>query len=260
MEEREPLRIFMPGAFAGMPDDLRVEFATRAPEAELWFHAFVPSGILAREILDGEVADVAVSANPKFMTALWSAGFATDPRVLAGNRLCIIVRPDQSEQVRDLHDLLRDDVRVVTPQSDTDPCGQYVAEMFARAGAAGSMHRKEDAGTLIHSVGSGDLPAFGRTDAGIFYASEARALADRVSTVELPPELDLCEQIIFVISAIKKTERAHPLAPVFVDFMTGARGQALLSRYGFLPSDSVSTNCFPWNDRDDNAESRESGR
>jgi molybdate transport system substrate-binding protein len=249
MTAREPLRLFLPGAFAGLPDDLRTAFATVAPEGDLWFHAFVPSGILASEILAGAVADVAVSANPRFMTDLWQEGLVPALRVLAGNRLCVIVRSNAGKDVVSLDDLTRDDVRVVTPQSVTDPCGQYVAEMFERAGIADVMRRKQETGTLIHSIGSGDLPAFlfdGRADAGVFYASEAQTLGDRVTTLALQAELDFRERIVFVIGAVIRPERAHPLAQVYVDFFTGAEGQALLTRHGFLPAASVAMQCFPW--------------
>jgi molybdate transport system substrate-binding protein len=166
----------MPGAFAGLPEELRAGFAAVAPGAALAFHAFVPSGILAREILDGADADVYVSANIRFMADLWRAGLVPEPRVLAGNRLCIIVRPDRASQIHRLEDLTRNDVRLVTPQSATDPCGQYVVELFERAGLTDAMRAKEEAASLLHSIGSGDLPAFvsdDRADAGIVYASEA---------------------------------------------------------------------------------------
>jgi molybdate transport system substrate-binding protein len=244
-----PLRLFLPGAFAGMAEDLRERFAAVATGAELWFHAFVPSGILAREILDGAVADVAVSANPRFMADLWRAGLVAAPRVLSGNRLCLIVHPDRVMAVRGLEDLRRADVRLVVPQSATDPCGQYVVELFARAGLTEVIQAKALAGALVHSVGSGDLPAFvldGRADVGIFYASEARVLGDRVRTVTLPADRDLRERIAFVIGAIARPDRAHPLAPHFVDFATGADGQALLEQRGFLPATSVATDRLPW--------------
>src|SRR5262245_44808853 len=177
-----------------MTDDLRDGFKTTAPETELWFHAFVPSGILAREILDGAVADVVVSANVHFMADLWKAGLVAEPRVLGGNRLCLIVRLDRADEVHGLNDLNRNDLRIVTPQSATDPCGRYVVEMFNRSSLSDAMKLKERAGTLIHSIGSGDLPAFlfdGRADLGIFYASEAKALGDRVATIMLPDDSDL---------------------------------------------------------------------
>jgi molybdate transport system substrate-binding protein len=247
--EREPLRLFLPGAFAGMRNDLRTGFAAVVPGGELWFHAFVPSGMLAHEILEGAAADVYVSANVHFMAELWQAGLVAAPRVLAGNRLCLIVRPDRAANVRGLADVTREDLRLVTPQSATDPCGRYVVDLFARLSFTEAMAEKEAGGWLVHSRGSGDLPAFlfdGRADAGIFYASEAKALGDRVVTVGLPLDRDMSDQIVFVIGAVMRPDRTHPLAPAFVDFAIGSAGQALLARYGFLPASSVLSAQLPW--------------
>ena len=238
----EPLRLFLPGAFANMGDALSEGFAALAPGVELEFHTFVPSGVLAREIIAGAPADVYVSANLRFMDEVRRAGLAPAPRPLAGNRLCLIVRPDRAHLVAALADLTRDGLRVVTPQAETDPCGQYVREMFARAGLTTAMEGKAARGELLHSLGSGDLPAFladDRADAGVFYVSEALALGATVVAVALPPALDMRDQIVFTIAAIVRYGRSHPAAERFVAFLTGPDGQRLLRGFGFLEADDL---------------------
>src|SRR5262245_57241172 len=120
----------MPGAFAGLGEPLRAAFTALHPSIELVFHRFIPSGLLAAEILAGAPADVYVSANRRYMVELQAAGCVRDYHVLAGNRLCIIVHPDANVDVNVLSDLTRPGLRVVTPQSETDPCGQYIVELF----------------------------------------------------------------------------------------------------------------------------------
>lgn len=245
-----PVSLFLPGAFAGLGEAITTGFAPVAPDQDLVFHRFVPSGMLAREILDGAEADVYVSANIRFMADLWRAGFTPAPRVLAGNRLCIIVRPDQADRVRELTDLTRPGIRVVTPQSETDPCGQYVVSLFERAGITDVMSDKSARSELIHSIGSGDIPAFlsdGRADAGIFYASEAIALGQSVVTVHLPITLDFRDQIVFVIAAVRRNDTFHPSADAFIHFMTDGAGQNLLSDHGFLPHSAIPPDVqLPW--------------
>ncbi|MGH2561542.1 MAG: molybdate ABC transporter substrate-binding protein [Thermomicrobiales bacterium] len=231
------LSLFLPGAFAGMADELRAAYRAVDPDAELAFHDFIPSGLLARAILDGAPADVYVSANIRYMEDLRRAGLIRTARILAGNRLCIIVRPDRAAAITGLNDLCRPSVRVVTPPAATDPCGQYVEELFARAGIIESMASKAARGELIHSRGSGDLPSFlrdGRSDAGIFYASEAQALGGMVVTVNLPVGLDLRDRIAFTIGTLERGCAEHSLAERFVEFAVGTAGQRLLQRHGFL--------------------------
>jgi molybdate transport system substrate-binding protein len=238
-EDRTVLRVFMPGAFAGMPERIGQEYNTRRSDVALDFHAFIPSGELARKILSGAEADVYVSANRRYMDELQQAGLVRDPRALAGNRLCIIVRPDRQADVADLEDLTRPGVRLVTPQSGSDPCGQYIVEMFERAGLTSVMQDKEQSGELVHSFGSGDLPGYlfdGRVDAGVFYASEAQAIIDSVVVRDLPVELDMRERIEFMIGAVERSEDENADAREFVEFMCGDDGQALLEEHGFLGS------------------------
>lgn len=233
------LTLFLPGAFAKLGDALRESFGAIAPEVELAFHAFIPSGALAREILDGAAADVYVSANVRYMDDLRRAGLVRDSHRLAGNRLCIIVRPDRAHQVTALEDLTRDGVRVVAPQSDTDPCGQYVRAMFERAGLTETMRTKAARGELLHSYGSGDLPAFltnDRADAGLLYASETLALGESVATVALPRDLDMRDDISFTIGSIIRDGRENPIAKRFVGHLLSPVGQALMVEHGFLPA------------------------
>lgn len=234
---RSLLRLFMPGAFAGLPDQLRQKYQAVRPDVELEFHQFIPSGELARKILEGAEADVYVSANRRYMDELEQAGLVREARRLAGNRLCIIVRPDRHDEVSGLEDLTRPGLRVVTPQSGSDPCGQYIVEMFERAGLSSVMQEKERAGELVHSFGSGDLPGYlldGRVDTGIFYASEAQAIIDSIVVRDLPADLDMRERIEFMIGAVERSEAENTDARGFVEFMCGLEGQALLEEHGFL--------------------------
>lgn len=239
----QPLFLFLPGAFGAMGADIREGVAAALPGTELTFHEFVPSGMLAREIREGAPADIYVSANTHFMHELHEAGFVPTPAPLAGNRLCIIVRPDAAARIRSLDDLTHPDTTLVTPQSQTDPCGQYVVQLFERAGITALMDAKRDAGTLLHSRGSGDLPGYlfdGRAQAGIFYHSETIALGDRIVTLELPTPLDLRDQIQFTIGAVQRNGTIDHRAQPVVDWFLGPAGQTLMERHGFLPSLAVS--------------------
>jgi molybdate transport system substrate-binding protein len=232
------LRLFMPGAFAQISTSFRDEYARVSPGTQLDFHEFIPSGLLAREIRAGAPADVYVSANTRYMDELDRDGFVLAPRVLAGNRLCVIVRPDAADRVQTFADLLEPSLRFVVPQPETDPCGQYIAKMFQEAGVEAQIRAKYEAGTLVNSRGSGDLPAFlfdGRVDVGIFYASEARSLGNAVKTIALPAHLDFHDRITFTVGRIADSD-SRAAAEEFVDWLCGREGQELLQAFGFIPA------------------------
>jgi molybdate transport system substrate-binding protein len=227
----------MPGVFARVADGIRASFAALDPRVRLWFHPFVATGLLAEEILAGAAADVFVSANRRYMDEVVAAGLVASPCVVAGNRLCIVVERGRAAEVAGLEDLTRPALRVVTPQSRTDPCGQYVVELFGRAGLTGAMAAKEQSGELFHSRGSGDLPGYvtgGQAAAGILYLSEARGISDAVAVVELAPPLDLADSITFLAGAVGRPD-PEPAAQAFVEHLARAPGQQVLERAGMVP-------------------------
>lgn len=236
----QALRIFVPGAFASLADDLEAAFRREIPDANLWFHRFVPSGDLAREILDGALAHVFVSVNRHFMDKIESAGLARNVRELAGNRLAIIIDARSGVRPSTLRETLLGEVRLVVPQPITDPCGQYVRAMLQQASLIDAFTDRLEAGAAIFSHGSGDLPNFlsdGRANVGIFYHSETLALGDRIRVVDLPPDLDQHTSIQFVVSEIVRNGQRHPLAESFVQFLLNA-GQNILVANGFMSSDT----------------------
>jgi molybdate transport system substrate-binding protein len=230
------LVVFLPGSLAAATLAVRESFSAVEPEADLRFHT-APTGLLATEVLAGARADVFVSANARYMETLRLAGLVVRPQPLAGNRLCIVVDPEGGRSVADVGDLGQPGLRVVTPPSATDPCGEYVVELFDRAGMTAAMTAKQAAGELFHSRGSADLPAYvtgGAAEAGVLYRSEAARLSG-IAVVELTGAFDMSDVITFFIGAVGRTGPS-PLAVQFVDFMTGPRGQRLLAGEGFLPA------------------------
>lgn len=246
------LTLYFPRAFAGLSESLRAAFTALQSGIYLQFHEFVPFGILASELLAGAFADVFISANVLYMADLWRAGRISSPQPLASNRLCIIVLANQATAVSNLISILDPGLRLVTPQPETDPCSQYVIEMWRKAGLENRVAEKTKCGELIHSRGSGDLPEFlfdGRVDAGIFYASEAVSLGDQVPVVPIDQALDGHEEILFTIGALSRGGAPAQSAIEMVRFMTGNSGQLLLQQYGFTPLARISSvlQPLPWN-------------
>src|SRR5919198_6320603 len=107
------LRVCMPGVFAGCAEQIRDSFVRAEPAALLSFLPFRPTGLLASDILGGAEADVFVSANWQYMDDLRRAGLVHEPRVIARNRLCIVVAAEHGGTIAGLADLAKPGVRVV---------------------------------------------------------------------------------------------------------------------------------------------------
>lgn len=234
--EVRPLVVFAPGSFAPVREEVRRAFGEVVPGVPLRFEPPAFSGLLAARILAGAAADVFVSANLRDLDDLHRAGLVPEPRLLAGNRLCLVVRPDHVDRVRELVDLTRGGLPVVVPPSETDPLGEYAAEAFARAGLTEAIAAKRASGEVLTEVG--DLPslfAAGRAVAAVSYASWAGALAPAAVPVALPAGLDLHERVRFGVGAVAHGGDSHPAAAAFVEFLLGPAGQGVLARHGFEP-------------------------
>lgn len=234
-----PLRLYIPGSIAPVMAAIEQAAAALVPPIILSFDRVAPSGKLAEEILAGAPADVMISADAGYLEQLHRAGLVSRPLPLAGNALCLIVRPER--ETAGLPDLARAGVRVAVFQHKDDPCGQYTRQMIARAGIETAFAEKERRSEVIVAPGGQVLPdaiISGEADLGVLYASWASFLADRLRIVELPEPFTMSDQILFTIGVVDAPERGpvHPDAARFVAFMLGEHGQAILGAARFLPA------------------------
>ena len=89
---------------------------------------FGPAGLLKTRIMEGELADVFISANSETVSALGSRVF--QQQVLTYNQLMLTTK-NKLEFQRDTLELLFDDqYRLATSTPVYDPCGDYTWQLF----------------------------------------------------------------------------------------------------------------------------------
>ncbi len=190
-------------------------------------YQFAASDTLAVQIREGARADVFAAANERLPDELFAAGVVARPRVFATNRLVILVPTANPGRVRAIADLGRPGVRFVVAAEGV-PVGDYTREAFARVGQPTLVERaasfENDARSVVAKV------ALGEADAGIAYATDARAAADTVSLVEMParaqPEI---RYAVAVVTAARNGDAAR----AFVRRLLGPDGRAALTAGGF---------------------------
>ena len=74
--------------------------------------------------------------------------------------------------------------------------------------------------------------ASGEVDAGIIFATEAKAGGDKVKIVATS-DPTWHSQIVYPIAIVSASE-AKTLGQAFIDFVMSSEGQAILQKYGFL--------------------------
>ena len=89
---------------------------------------FGPAGLLKTRIMEGELADVFISANSENVSALGSRVF--QQQVITYNQLMLTTK-NKPEFQRDTLELLFDDqYRLATSTPVCDPCGDYTWQLF----------------------------------------------------------------------------------------------------------------------------------
>ena len=188
---------------------------------------FAASSALAGQIAEGAPADVFASADEANMAQLTASGdIAGTPVVFAHNRLQIIVAAGNPEAIRSVADLADPALLVVTAAPQV-PIGRYAQQVFDRAGVTVTpVSLEENVKAIVTKVTSGEA------DAGIVYATDVRAAGQRAEGVAIPDELNVVATYPIAVTEASPNRRA---ARAFVDFVTGAEGQAVLAEHGFAP-------------------------
>ncbi|SDQ42869.1 molybdate ABC transporter substrate-binding protein [Quadrisphaera sp. DSM 44207] len=197
----------------------------RSPGLSVRF-SFAASSEVAQQVLAGAPADVIATASPEPLQPVLDAGAATDPAVVARNRLQVAVPAHDPAGVASLADLARPEVAVALCQPQV-PCGALARRVLAEAGVAVTPVTEEpDVRAALTKV------VLGEVDAALVYATDVRAAGDDVRGVEVPAGLD--------------ATTAYPVALVpdgpspeggraFVDAVLSPEGQQVLADAGFAP-------------------------
>ncbi len=70
----------------------------------------------------------------------------------------------------------------------------------------------------------------GEADAGIVYVTDVTAAGDAADMVEIPEDINVVAE--YPIATVAASENQE-VGEAFIDFLTGADGQAILAEYGF---------------------------
>ncbi|MGI4801810.1 MAG: substrate-binding domain-containing protein [Janthinobacterium lividum] len=203
--------------------------------------AFGPAGLLRQEIERGRACDIYLSANVAYSQALARA--ADVPwRAFAANPIRIVTRPGARIRSEGLLAYLLDPgTRIGTSTPGADPSGDYAQVLFDRCDlvqpGAGAILRAKAMAVVGASIPAPDAAPKDRgiaqlltdeaIDAFVGYRTSAMAMGDAVETVRPPEAMAVVARYALVV--LRPSEEADR----FADGLSGRRGRAVLSPYGF---------------------------
>lgn len=175
------------------------------------------SSDLAAQIDEGAPADVFASADVATMDRIDGADGAA--RIFATNRAEIVVEPGNPHGIATLDDLADPELLVVVCAEQV-PCGAYTTEVLDRAGIdLTPVSFESNVRAVLTKV------ELGEADAGVVYATDIAAAAERVDGVAIADEFNV--EAEYPIVALGESGEA------FVDFIVGDEAQAILREHGF---------------------------
>jgi molybdate transport system substrate-binding protein len=193
-------------------------------------YSFGGSNQLAAQIQQGAPADVFASANTALPNQLHAKGLCSKPVVFTRNALVVVVPKSNPAGIRGVYDLRKPKVKLVVAGPGV-PVGSYTLQVLKNLHLSAAVQdnivsQETDVREVLSKV------ALGEADAGFVYATDAKTVATRVKTIEVPARAQPTVQYgICVVTA--STHKAD--AQAFVKRVLGATGQAKLRAAGFLP-------------------------
>ncbi len=189
------------------------------------------SGSLLQQLINGAPVDVFVSADQETMDKA-EAGKVVDPasRVAFAENAMVLIAPSGLQSISSLADLAGPNVtRIAIGSPETVPAGRYARDALKSAGLWDSIQEKLIPGNNVKQVLT--YVQRGETDAGLVFATDAKAAGDSVRTVA---ELSGHAPARYYAAVTASTTHKEAAA-AFVAFLVSEQGQAVLAGFHFKP-------------------------
>jgi molybdate transport system substrate-binding protein len=193
------------------------------------------SGLLQKQIEAGAPADVFVSAGEMQMDALQGQGLilAETRRNMVRNTLVLVVPYDSRLRLRSFAELARPDVKkLAIGNPKTVPAGQYARQSLRYFKLWDNLQSRIVLAENVRQVL--DYVVRGEVEAGIVYGSDVPIGHGKAIAAATAPA-DSHDPILYPIAAVGATEH-RSAAQQFIDLTLSSTGQAILAKYGFIPS------------------------
>lgn len=210
-------------SLTGAFEAAKAEFEAANPGTSITL-SFGSSSALAQQIDDGAPIDVFAAADNDTMARVGDHIWGR-PATFTTNTLEIMVARGNPLGITSLADLARPGLLYVTCPPEV-PIGNYAAQVLMRASVTVTPSSLEpDAKGIVTKITSGEA------DAGIVYATDVTAAGERASGVVIPMNQNILAS--YPIARMKRA-RTNATAAAWIEFIKGAEGQAILTRYGFI--------------------------
>lgn len=225
----EELNVSAAASLQAVLTELGEAYEQKNPEVKITFN-FASSGTLQRQIEQGALVDLFISAGKKQMDELEKKNL-----LLQGTRLdllsneLVLITGKENNEITELQDLTKPMVSKIgigTPE--TSPAGQYAKEALVNLQMWDLLQEKyvqaKDVKQVLTYVETGNI------EAGFVYYSDTID-SDKIKIVMSLP-VDSHAPIVYPASLVLGTENIEK-AEVFLQYLQGEAAQKIFEQYGF---------------------------
>jgi len=219
------LTVLAASSLTGTFEELAKTFEKEHPGVKVTF-SFDSSTTLADQAADGAPGDVLATADHDSIQTAVDAGVTTaDPVQFAQNQLVLVVPQKNPAHISKFADIATSKFVACV---DTAPCGKLAAALLADNHVTAQPASLEvDVKSVLAKVTEGEA------DAGLVYQSDQVAAGDEVAGFPIPGAAD--ERTDYFLAPLEQTKNAG-LAQDWIDLLTSAAGQKVMSEAGFITS------------------------
>ena len=155
------------------------------------------------------------------------------------NQLVLITPANNPAGISQLQDLTKSGLKLVLAAKEV-PVGQYSLDFLAKAASANDFPSTFSEDVLKNVVSYEDnvkavltKVSLGEADAGIVYSTDAASSkTGTIQTITIPDEINIPAS--YFIAPVSNSSHASE-AKLLIDYVLSDAGQAILSKYGFIP-------------------------
>jgi molybdate transport system substrate-binding protein len=164
-------------------------------------------------------------------------GCVQEQQQLLSNRLVIVVPRSNPARVTVPEDLLSGRVRRVALAGEKTPAGIYAEQALRKYGVYDRMIAANRIARGAHVRLTLGFVLAGEAEAGVVYATDARAAGKHLEVVFTFPE-DAHQPIIYSL-VLLKSSKIHDASRRVYDYLRSAQAHAVFKQHGFLPAREV---------------------
>lgn len=235
----QKLTVFTAASLTDAFNEIGDKFKQQNPGATFEFN-YAGSQQLRTQLEQGAAADLFASANTKEMNAAIQSGLVLSgtQKTFVRNRLALIVPKDNPGAITDLKGLAKPGLKIVLAAPGV-PVGGYTlialdkmnadfGATFSQTVLANVVSQEDNVKQVVAKV------QLGEADAGIVYTSDITPqVADELIRLDIPDKYNVLAT--YPIAVLKGARQAD-LAAKFMDYVLSSDGQAILTKWGFIPA------------------------